>query len=68
MRVEEALIFVNLRTFLAKSDLIRFSERVFFHKLKVLTLENQATELYRDFDLEMVVDQHFLEYECVRCV
>lgn len=66
MDVDETLVFINLKTFLTKNDLVPLFERAFFHQIKMLLLENQQSPLYPDIEREYVVDQHFLEYEVVR--
>lgn len=62
MAINEVLLFMNLKTFLTKKELQQFTERVFFHKMKVLLLENQHAIIYNDLESKMTVDQHFIEY------
>ncbi len=61
MQVNKALLFVNLKTFLTEKEVARFYERVFFHELRVLMLENDADMNSYALEDKMVVDQHFLE-------
>lgn len=60
-RVNKALLFVNLKTFLTEKEVARFYERVFFHELRVLMLENNADMNSYALEDKMIVDQHFLE-------
>ena len=55
------LTFVNLKTFLTKSELERFYEYIFFSKIRVLLLENKVDESYYKYEQKNTVDQHFLE-------
>lgn len=65
MAIDEVLLFVNLKTFLTKNDLKLFFDRIFFHGLRVLLLENQYSQVYNEFERKIVVDQHFIEYNAV---
>lgn len=62
MSLEKVLVFINLKTFLNEKDFKRFLERVFFHKIKVLMIENKASLAHSSLEKKIVVDQHFLEY------
>ena len=62
MMINEAILFINLRTFLSKNELELLNERIIFHGIKALMLENQHTEIYSEFESKIVVDQHFVEY------
>lgn len=55
------LTFVNLKTFLTKSELERFYEYIFFSKIRVLLLENKVDESYYKYEQKNTVDQHFPE-------
>lgn len=61
-KIDETILFVNIRTFLSKRDAIELNERVFFHGMKVLMLENRDLAIYDDIERKVVVDQHFVEY------
>lgn len=63
MKVKEALVFVNLKTFLSKSDMLCLYERLFFHRIGALLLENQASPIHHEIEREYVVDVDFIEYE-----
>lgn len=63
MAIDEAILFVNLKTFLSKNDLEVLCGHIVFHRLKVLMLENLHTGVHCGVESEIVVDQHFLEYE-----
>lgn len=60
--VGKVLVFVNLGTFLTEIDLLRLNERLFFHEIGALLLENLAFELDSSVALEYVIDQDFVEY------
>lgn len=62
MAIDEVLLFVNLKTFLSKNDLEQFFDRVIFHGIRVLLLENQHSQIYNELESKTVVDQHFIEY------
>ena len=62
MMVNAAILFINLRTFLTKNELELLNERIIFHGIKTLMLENQHAEIYSEFESKIVVDQHFIEY------
>lgn len=57
------LLFVNLKTFLGKNDLLELYERMIFHGISAILIENQNSPLYTDFEKKIIVDQHFIEYE-----
>lgn len=61
MQAKKVLLFVNLKTFLTENEVTSFYERVFFHELSVLMLENHADTSFYALEDKMVVDQHFLE-------
>ena len=56
------LVFVNLKTFLAKNDIERFYKHVFFSGVRVLMLENKTDDHRYEYEQKNVVDQHFLEF------
>lgn len=57
------LLFVNLKTFLGNNDLLELYERMIFHGISAILIENQNSPLYTDFEKKIIVDQHFIEYE-----
>lgn len=61
VQLEKVLVFVNLKTFLEKIEFEQFLDRVFFHEIRVLLLENKACEIDYDYERKMRIDQHFLE-------
>lgn len=65
MAIAETLLFVNLKTFLTKNELSSVYERLFFHGIRALLLENHESEYYNELERKTVVDQHFIEYEII---
>ncbi len=65
MRVSRPLLFVNLKNFLGEDELVSLYEQVFFHKMKVLMLENSGDETEYEYERKYHVDQHFLESQPV---
>lgn len=61
MKLGKVLAFVNLKTFLGENEFKMFLERVFFHELEVLLLENKTSAIEYDYEIKTVYDQHFLE-------
>lgn len=59
----KAIAFVNLKTFLTKSELESLFEYVFHSKLTVLLLENKRDDTVYNHESKVVVDLHFLESE-----
>ncbi len=59
---KKTIVFVNLKTFLTKTELETFYEHVFFLKLSVLLLENKRDDTRYDYESKTIVDLHFLEY------
>ncbi len=57
-----AIVFINMRTFLEKKELLELVESILFHETKALFLENKAIEIYSDLETEYVIDQRFIEY------
>lgn len=62
MSIDKVFVFINLKTFLTKSELIELQERLFFHKIGALLLENQYSPAYKECEQEYVVDRDFVEY------
>lgn len=60
--VGKVLVFVNLGTFLMENDLLGLNDRLFFHGISALLLENRTFKLDESIALEYVVDQDFVEY------
>ena len=54
-------MFVNLKTFLGKIEFEQFLDRVFFHEMQVLLLENKVCDISYSHESKMRIDQHFLE-------
>ena len=52
---------MNLKTFLTKNDVQKLYERVFFHELKMLLVENAEDGNRYEIEDKLVIDQHFLE-------
>ncbi len=59
---KKVIVFVNLKTFLTKSEVEALFEHVFYSKMKVLLLENKRDEVVYDYGRKMIVDLQFLEY------
>ena len=59
---KKIITFVNLKTFLTKSEVKAFFDYVFYLKMKVLLLENKHDEVVYDYERKMIVDLQFLEY------
>ena len=62
MAIDKALVFMNLKTFLTKSDMTKVQERLFFHGMKALLLEGSCTRLDDDCEQKYIVDRDFVEY------
>lgn len=62
IRINKVLVFVNLKTFLTESELLKFNERLFFHGMAALLLENQASRFSGKIAREYLVDRDFIEY------
>lgn len=60
--VGKVLVFVNLGTFLTENDLLRLDDRLFFHGISALLLENRGFGLDAGNVREYVVDRDFVEY------
>lgn len=58
---QKGIVFVNLKTFLAKKELKELFEYVFRSNLRVLLLENKQDELTYEYESKISVDLHFLE-------
>lgn len=63
VRLQETLLFVNLKCFLSESEFDEFAQRVFFQKIKVLLLEQKPKMQIQCHERKVIVDQHFLEEE-----
>ena len=61
VQLEKVLVFVNLKTFLGKIEFEQFLDRVFFHEMQVLLLENKVCDINYGYESKMRIDQHFLE-------
>lgn len=61
VQLEKVLVFVNLKTFLGKIEFEQFIDRVFFHEMQVLLLENKLCDIDNDFERKVRINQHFLE-------
>lgn len=61
MALKEALLFVNLKTFLTENDLHKFYERAFFLESKVLLLEHYDANQVYEIEDRMVIDRDFVE-------
>lgn len=59
---KKVITFVNLKTFLTKSEVKALFGHVFYSKMKVLLLENKLDEVVYDYERKMTVDLQFLEY------
>lgn len=55
------LVFVNLKTFLSKSDFKGLLEQVFYQKSRVLLIENKRDDYNYDHEYKRAIDLHFLE-------
>lgn len=60
--VGKVLVFVNLGTFLTENDLLRLNDRLFFHGISALLLENRGFGLDAGNVREYVVERDFVEY------
>lgn len=64
-RINKALLFINLQTFLKENELEQLIERLIFHGFETLFLENEReAELYEN-EVGYTIDQRFLEYKKV---
>lgn len=61
IQLEKVFVFVNLKTFLGKIEFEQFLDRVFFHQMQVLLLENKICDMDYDYERKVRIDQHFLE-------
>lgn len=61
-RCSKTLLFVNLKTFLSKSDLIELYEQAFFLGSALLLLENKRDDTSYEREVKTRIDQHFIEY------
>ena len=61
MHINRALLFVNVKSFLAEIDLIDLYERMFFLNLEVLMVESSADGRLFDREFKRCIDLHFLE-------
>ena len=59
---KKVVAFVNLKTFLTKSEVKALFDHIFYSKMKVLLLENKHDEIVYDYEHKMIVDLQFLEY------
>lgn len=60
--VNEALLFMNLKTFLTENEQKELFRHVVFHRIKTLLLENHDAIIYSEYERKMVVDRDFIEY------
>ena len=56
------VIFINLKTFLEKTEYESFLEHAVFLNFLVLLLENKRDYLKYQLEDKMIIDQHFLEF------
>lgn len=63
--INETLLFVNLKTFLLKTELIELYSRLNFREIKAILLENQEAEASGEFEQKVVIDRDFIEYQVV---
>lgn len=54
-------MFVNLKTYLSKSDFDTFAEQVFYQNTQVLLLENKRDCEAHEHERKRVIDLDFLE-------
>ena len=59
---KKVIVFVNLKTFLTKSEVKALFDHVFYSKMKVLLLENKRDDIMYDYEHKVIVDLQFLEY------
>lgn len=62
MAIDKVIVFINLKTFLTKNDLEQLHDRLFFHGMRTLLLENNDAPRYDDVEVKYVVDRDFVEY------
>lgn len=62
MAIDKVMVFMNLKTFLTKNDMIKIQERLFFHGMKALLLEGSSSQLYDDCEQKYMIDRDFVEY------
>ncbi len=62
MAIDKAFVFINLRTFLTKNDMIALQERLFFHGMSALLLEGNPIVPHMDAVRKYVIDQDFVEF------
>ncbi len=61
MSADRVIVFVNLRTFLTETELIEFQNRLFFHGISVLLLENASSLCRESYVRKYLIDQDFVE-------
>lgn len=61
MRIDIALVFVGLKSFLQDEELAMLYERAFFLGIKLLLLENAGSEFALEGEEKVIIDQDFLE-------
>lgn len=61
-KCQKVFVFVNLKTFLAKNELEKLYEHIFYTKSFVLLLENKQDSTTYQYERKHTVDQDFLEY------
>lgn len=62
IKTDKVIVFVNLKTFLTKNELLELNDRFFFHGMGALLLENHESVLHEGIEQEYVVDRDFVEY------
>lgn len=62
MGFEKLLVFINLKTFLEKTEYESFLKHAVFLNFHVLLLENKRDYLKYQLEDKTIIDQHFLEY------
>lgn len=60
--IDKVFVFVNLKTFLTKQELSKLNDRLFFHGMRALLLENLVFAHDERFEQEYVIDQDFVEH------
>lgn len=62
MAADKVIVFINLRTFLTETELIEFQNRLFFHGISVLLLENTSSLCSESYVRKYLIDQDFVEH------
>ncbi len=62
MSIDRVIVFINLKTFLAKNELTELQDRLFFHGIRALLLERYSSSWDEECVRKYLVDRDFVEY------